>query len=123
MESITITFKAPEWQDLKKTGGADKIASHTVNYIKAHFNLGQHWADFERVAAVWFMNGEKGSTEIDEDGNCVVPAKFLDEIGNLEVNLCGTNYENGIVKSRLTTYPITALRITKKAAIHGEVAR
>lgn len=120
MEQITLTFKADN-QDLKRTGGVKKIASHTINYINTHFDLGHNWNGFDEVKAVWNFNGKIIGTIIDGEGNSYVPEEFLTSLGKIEVNLQGTIVRDGKLIARLTTFPITAIEITKRAEVGTDV--
>ena len=112
MDKSIITFTA-NGQDLKKTSGEKYFASDTKSYIQARFELSSHWNEFEKVVAIWHRGAEKHVTELDENGVCMVPEELMSNAGPIEMNLCATILEDGYVKYRLTSYPITALEIKK----------
>lgn len=116
MEAQILTFKA-DGQNLVKTNGINNFASDTVNYVKAKFILGENWTQFPEVKAMWFIGDEVIPTTLDEEGTCTIPKELLTQRKPIEVNLCGTILENGFVKYRLTTEPIVALKVIKKAEV------
>lgn len=119
MDQITLSFKVND-QDLLKTGGMKRIASHTVNYIQTKFDLGHNWNDFDEIQAVWSYGSTIIGTPLDEEGVCHVPDELLTKTGKISVNLQGTIVKDGKLKARLTTFPIIAIEITAKAEVGSD---
>ena len=117
MNKSIIYFEANE-QCLKRTG-TECFASDTVSYIEADFNLGQNWSGFDSVRAVWSNGWETVSTVLDSDGKTIVPTEVLTRRAKVRVNLVGSIANGNELTDRLTTFPIEALDITKKALIDG----
>lgn len=114
MEQLRIEFKADNGQDLIRTTKLKTFASDTVNYIITHFELAEHWREYERLAAIWYSDERTPYVSyIDADGVTVIPPEALTKPGILYINLCATTAENGILKARLTSYPVEALRLVK----------
>ncbi len=85
MDTTILKFKASR-KDFVKTGGVREIASHTIRYVKAEFDLNDVWNEVQEVKAIWVMKGEIYPTVI-QDGCCFVPSELLDSIGKVEMNL------------------------------------
>ena len=117
MNKAIIYFEANE-QCLKRTG-TECFASDTVSYIEADFNLGENWSGFDSVRAVWSNGWEAISTVLDSDGKTIVPTEVLTRRAKVRVNLVGSIANGNELTDRLTTFPIDALDITKKALIDG----
>lgn len=117
MEQITLNFTANE-QALTNTT-KEIVASDTVNFIRAVFELGTGWQGFDSVRAVWKAKGATISTVLDNTGAVTVPTEVLAEVSPVLVNLIGSTVENNVVTDRLTTFPALALRVTAKALING----
>lgn len=118
MDKITITFSANQ-QELKRLRGIDKFASNTVSYIEAEFELGDNWQGYDSVRAIWRSDYECISTVLDSLGRCLIPFEVLRSKSAVTVNLVGSISSNDVLTDRLTTYPITALKINELAWICG----
>jgi len=119
MEKRILEFTANE-QILIKTSGIAHYASDVVSYVEAHFALGDNWSGFDSVRAVWFTDFKSIATVLDSEGVCLVPFEVLDRKGIVRVNLVGSISEGDVLTDRLTTYPICALEVDKKAKVNGE---
>ena len=118
MESILVKFKA-EQQQLTNTG-TKQFASNTVAYIYAEFDLGENWAGFDVVRAVWKTEFSQIATVLDGSGRCAIPAEVLNKCGqNVFVNLVGSIADGDELTDRLTTYQCKALTIDKPAFVDG----
>lgn len=117
MNKAIIFFEANE-QCLTRTG-TECFASDTVSYIEANFNLGENWSGFDSVRAVWSNGWETISTVLDSDGKAIVPTEVLTRRAKVRVNLVGSIASGNELTDRLTTFPIDALDITKKALVDG----
>lgn len=117
MNKAIIYFEANE-QCLTRTG-TECFASDTISYIEADFNLGENWSGFDSVRAVWSNGWETVSTVLDSDGKAIVPTEVLTRRAKVRVNLVGSIANGNELTDRLTTFPIEALDITKKALIDG----
>ena len=118
MDRKIISFDANE-QYLHRTSEVPKVASGTVNYVHAVFNLGDNWHGFDKVKAVWFNDADSRSTELDASGRCVVPAVLLAHKGIVKVNLIGMIGD----RKRLTTYPIRAIAVDDTARTDAEESK
>ena len=96
-----------------------KISTNKVNYIQAHFDLGENWDGFDSVRAVWFNDFNCISTVLDSLGNCVVPFEVMKRKGNVKVNLVGSISEDDVLTDRLTSYPVVAVIVDCTAQITG----
>lgn len=119
MEKRILEFTANE-QILIKTSGIAHYASDVVSYVEAHFALGDNWSGFDSVRAVWFTDFKSIATVLDSEGACLVPFEVLNRKGIVRVNLVGSISEGDVLTDRLTTYPICALEVDKKAKVNGE---
>ena len=119
MEKVIITFQADQ-QNLIKTGGPDDFASDTVEYIEAHFNLGENWQGYDVINAIWRQGTRTIARVLDQDGVCSAPPEIQQAVGKVYVNLAGSVIENNTLAARLTTGPIQAINIKKKAFVSGE---
>ena len=119
MEVTKITFQADE-QNLVKTGGVDKYASNTVDYVEAQFTLGTNWTGYDSVRAMWKFGSDVMATVLDHEGKCIVPHELLERRGELKVNLVGSIVEDEVISDRLTTFPIVALIVTKIALVTSD---
>ena len=117
MDKYVIEFTANE-QKLKKTS-CDKFASHTVSYVEAHFILGDNWSGFDSVSAVWTNGWETIATVLDSNGICIVPHEVLERRAEVRVNLAGSVADGSVAVERLTTFPVVALDVTKRAYVSG----
>ena len=118
MESILVKFKA-EQQHLTNTG-TKRFASNTVAYIYAEFDLGENWAGFDVVRAVWKTEFSQIATVLDGSGRCAIPAEVLNKCGqNVFVNLVGSIADGDELTDRLTTYQCKALTVDKPAFVDG----
>lgn len=96
-----------------------RIASNTVRYVEAVFDLRQGWDGFDEVKAVWFTGSQEKSTLLDSSGVCEVPTEVLAKRGKVNVNLVGSVIENNELVERLTTYPIKAIEVEVDALVDG----
>ena len=117
MDKYVIEFTANE-QKLKKTS-CDQFASHTVSYVEAHFILGDNWSGFDSVSAVWTNGWETIATVLDSNGICIVPQEVLERRAEVRVNLVGSVADGSVAVERLTTFPVVALDVTKRAYVSG----
>lgn len=115
MNKQTINFAVNE-QELTLISGVFEYASDTVDYIEAQFDLGDNW-EFDIIKAVWKSGSQQIATLLN-GGVCIVPTEVLTEVGKVSVNLVGSDVEE-VVVDRLTTNPIVALLVTKKALLDG----
>jgi hypothetical protein len=116
MEKQIITFSASE-QTLTKTGGIDHYASNTVSYVQAIFDLGENWAGFDSVRAVFKTPYKTKPAVLDHSGRCLVPFEVLKYKCKVLVNLVGSISEEGVLTDRLTSYPTEALTIDANASV------
>lgn len=116
MNKQTITFTASE-QTLTKTGGIEHYASNTVSYVQAIFDLGENWAGFDSVRAVFKTPYKTKPAVLDHSGRCLVPFEVLKYKCKVFVNLVGSISEEGVLTDRLTSYPIEALTIDANASV------
>ena len=125
MNKISLTFTANQ-QELKNTTKNVRLASGTVDYIDATFELGDNWSGFDSVRAVWSKKQDLYSTVLDAYGYCKVPDELLADKGTIKVNLVGSiaeeqeGEEEPILTDRLTTYQTTALSVTAIVPLEGE---
>ena len=96
-----------------------RISTNKVNYIEAHFDLGQNWSGYDSVRAVWFNDFNCISTVLDSLGNCAVPFEVMKRKGCVKVNLVGSISEDDVLTDRLTSYPIIAVIVDCAAQITG----
>ena len=96
-----------------------KISSNKVNYIEAHFDLGQNWSGYDSVRAVWFTDFNCISTVLDSQGIVAVPFEVMKRKGCAKVNLVGSISENDVLTDRLTSYPVVAFVVDCNAQITG----
>ena len=118
MNTVTLHFRA-EGQKLIPLDGIYNYASNTVEYIRAVFELGENWTDFDVVRAAWFTDYDCIVTVLDTDGVCVVPAEVLNKRAEVCVNLFGCDVDEDELVNRLTTYPIKAVLIDANARVCG----
>ena len=118
MNKTTLSFNASE-QLLTSAECPKKVASNTVSYIEAVFELGANWSGFDSVRAVWSTRLEKISTVLDSNGKCIVPHELLANTQKVSVNLVGSIAEDDELTDRLTTYPIVALDVDADALVEG----
>jgi len=118
MNTVTLHFRADN-QKLTPLDGIYKYASNTVEYIRAVFDLGENWTDFDVVRAAWFTDYDCIVTVLDPDGVCVIPAEVLNKRTEVCVNLFGCDVEEDELIDRLTTYPIKAVLIDANARVCG----
>lgn len=124
MENLELTFQA-ENQELTATNFTPPlfVASNTVAWIKAKFSLGTNWDCWSlgAVKAMWKFKGEVYSAVLDAEGVCTIPHEVLGEMtGEVKVNLVASSIEDDEVVERMTTYPLYALNVNKKAEVEGD---
>lgn len=120
METITIIFKAVQ-QALVRTSELEKLASDTIGYVLAHFNLSEEWQDFDIVEAIWQNDQLRVAVLLDNEGDCVVPMEVLSRESEVTVHLVGSQVDYATQKPlvRLTTYPTLAIVCDRKVQIEG----
>ena len=118
MNIVTLHFKADN-QQLTALDGLYKLASNTVEYIKAAFDLGANWSGFDSVRAIWYNDFVTISKVLDSHGECIVPHEVLARHSDVYVNLVGSNTEDDELVDRLTTYPLKAIEIDANARVEG----
>ena len=96
-----------------------RISTNKVNYIEAHFVLGQNWSGYDSVRAIWFNDFQTISTVLDSLGTCRVPFEVMKRKGCVKVNLVGSISEDDVLTDRLTSYPIVAVIVDCTAQIVG----
>ena len=110
----TVSFIANE-QILSRTSELIETPSGCINIFHARFELGKNWGNHDKVYAVWSQGDIEISTDLDENGHCVIPAEVLDNVGAVQCNLVGET--DG--KQRLTTYICTAIVVAEKVQTTG----
>ena len=118
MDKITLHLKADE-QILTSAECPFKLASNTVSYVEAVFELGENWTGYDSVRAVWTTYLDTIATVLDSEGKCVVPHEVLTRTGKVSVNLVGSIVEDEELTDRLTTYPTVALNVNADAYVEG----
>lgn len=123
MNKAIIKFTADE-QELVKTEGIETYASNIVSYIEAEFTLGENWSGYDEVRAIWQTDEVVSPAPLDAWGKCVVPAECLASKSKVKVNLVGSiaDGETGDLIARLTTFPVTAFKVSKEALVDGDAA-
>ena len=96
-----------------------KISTNKVNYIEAHFDLGQNWSGYDSVRAIWWNDFQTISTVLDSQGVTSVPFEVMKRKGCVKVNLVGSISENDVLTDRLTSYPVVAVIVDCTAQITG----
>ena len=100
-----------------------KISTNKVNYIQAHFDLGQNWSGFDVVRAIWWNDFNSIDTELDSQGICKVPTEVMKRKGNIKVNLVGSITVDDVITDRLTSYPVIGVVVDCNSQISGSNAR
>ena len=119
MNTSVITFQANE-QSLVKTGGINEYASNTAGYVLATFTLGTNWTSGYDVVSAYFRQGTRIIPMVlNHQGQCFVPPELLKATGKIFVNLSGSVVVNNALEERLTTFPVEALDVTKRAYTDG----
>ena len=123
MNTVTLHFKADN-QQLTALDGLYKLASNTVEYVKAVFTLGENWTGFDVVRAAWYTDFECISTVLDGNGECFVPWEVLSRPEGVTLNLYGCDLEEesdgeAVLIDRLTTYPVKAILVDVDARVCG----
>ena len=118
MDKVTIHISANE-QLLTSAECPLKVASNTVSYIEAVFELGENWTGYDSVRAVWSTYMDTIATVLDSEGKCVVPHEVMTRTQKVFVNLVGSVVEDDELTDRLTTYPILAVVVNADALVEG----
>ena len=118
MKQEIITFSANE-QVLIKTGGVDNYAADTVSYVKAIFDLGDNWGNFDNISVIWERGATIRCSVLDDANSCIVPPEVIARKGRVYVNLVGVNVSEEEILERLTTYKAQALTITADVNLCG----
>lgn len=113
----TINFSAVD--ERLTSGCPGGYPSDSVAWIRAVFDLGTGWGDFQSVRAVWQNGVTVISTVLDANGACTVPWEVLQHRGNVMVNLVGSDAEGDELIDRLTTFRIPAVIIKDKVNVAG----
>lgn len=117
MRTLTLRFRADQ-QKLKLLDPVRSIASGTVNYVHAEFDLGENWTEFDVVQTAWSRGIKKAFADLDDHNHCAVPADIIDDLGTVKVNIIGIVIgENGKRIEQLTTFPVVAVAVTGKAML------
>ena len=112
MERQIIDFKA-DGQQLEMLTPFKSYAANTIRYIEARFNFyGDAWNGYSNIYAVWYTDTIQKESEI-IDGVTIIPAEVLARPGVLCVNLCANLESDGILKARMTSYPVNVLKLKK----------
>lgn len=112
MKKQIIEFKA-DGQQLEMLTPFKAYAANTISYIEARFTFaGDSWSGYSNIYAVWYTDTiQKGSEII--DGVTIIPAEVLARPGVLSVNLCANLESDGILKARMTSYPVNVMQLKK----------
>ena len=124
MEQLELTFRANN-QCLEATNFTPPlfVASNTVDWIMAKFDLGTNWDCWSlgAVKAIWKFKGQQYSAILNAEGECTVPHEVLGAMtGEVKVNLVASTIEDDEVVERLTTYPLYCINVNKVALIDGD---
>ena len=124
MEQLELTFRANN-QCLEATNFTPPlfVASNTVDWIVAKFDLGTNWDCWSlgAVKAIWKFKGQQYSAILNAEGECTVPHEVLGAMtGEVKVNLVASTIEDDEVIERLTTYPLYCINVNKVALIDGD---
>ena len=97
-----------------------KIASGTVEYVEAHFELGDNWDSFDSIKAVWWSDFKTVGTILNSQGVCQVPYEVVIRRSEVMVNLVGSVAENDVLVERLTTFPVLGGTVLCDARVGGD---
>ena len=117
MERILVHFSANEQKLI--CSDPFQVSSYKVQYIEAHFDLGQNWSGYDSIRAVWWNDFVTRGIVLDSLGVCRVPAEVLTRKGPVMVNLVGSISDGEELTDRLTTYPVEAGVVDANAKIDG----
>lgn len=117
MERILVHFSANEQKLI--CSDPFRVSSYKVQYIEAHFDLGQNWTGFDSVRAVWWNDFATIGTVLDSLGVCRVPAEVLRRKGPVMVNLVGSISDGEVLTDRLTTYPVESGAVDANSRVDG----
>lgn len=115
--SRTINFSAVD--ERLTSGCPGGYPSDSVAWIRAVFDLGAGWSDFQSVRAVWQNGVTVISTVLDANGACTVPWEVLQYRGTVMVNLVGSDVSGNELIDRLTTFRIPAVKVVDKVNTQG----
>lgn len=117
MDRQILNFTANE--QILTVSNPIRISTNKVNYIEAHFALGDNWSGYDSVRAVWFNDYQTISTVLDSSGICRVPFEVMKRKGNVKVDLVGSISDGDVLTDRLTSYPVVAVIVDCIAPITG----
>lgn len=117
MDRQILNFTANE--QILTVSNPIRISTNKVNYIEAHFALGDNWSGYDSVRAVWFNDYQTISTVLNSEGVCRVPFEVLKRKGKVKVDLVGSISDGDVLTDRLTSYPVVAVIVDCIAPITG----
>lgn len=117
MDRQILNFTANE--QILTVSNPIRISTNKVNYIEAHFALGDNWSGYDSVRAVWFNDYQTISIVLNSDGVCRVPFEVLKRKGKVKVDLVGSISDGDVLTDRLTSYPVVAVIVDCIAPITG----
>lgn len=117
MDRQILNFTANE--QILTVSNPIRISTNKVNYIEAHFSLGDNWSGYDSVRAVWFNDYQTISTVLNSEGVCRVPFEVLKRKGKVKVDLVGSISDGDVLTDRLTSYPVVAVIVDCIAPITG----
>ena len=118
MDRQILNFTANE--QILTVSNPIRISTNKVNYIEAHFSLGDNWSGYDSVRAVWYNDYKTIATVLDSLGRCIVPFEVLKVKNKVRVNLVGSIASGDVLTDRLTTYPAIALVVDDNAKADGD---
>lgn len=119
MDILTLNFKVVHQ---RLTGQFPiKLASNTVSYVKAVFDLGDGWDvdEYDAIEAIWHNDVAVIATVLNVNHECVVPWEVLSKKSRVFVNLVAYESVNDVLVTRMTSYPIKALIVDADALVSG----
>lgn len=114
MNKRTVIFMS-NGQDLQRIAPIQNIASGTVNYVQAHFILGDEWDDIDTINAIFYNGSANACRKLDSSYRCMIPDEVLETTGIVTVNLEGIKNDSFV----FTTYPVEAINVDAIAEVCG----
>jgi hypothetical protein len=119
MEKRIIKFKVTD-QEIVRTDGNAVLASDTIGYVRAEFDIDDTWSECEEIRALWSTPLMTVPMVLDEDHGCDIPAEVMQRKGPVYVNLAGTWTDTDSQMHRLTTFMIPAVTIAEDVPVDGQ---
>ena len=113
-----LNFKLTRGNELVLSSPVLEVSSHKVNIVSAHVDMDDYWRSFQRTCLSWQIGGTVKFTDLDAQGNCIVPHELMEVTGRIRAAASGVNTDNkNVITERDTTHSVECIDVTEQVPL------